>query len=343
MGRRLRRILRSEQLETRRPLAADLAALDVNDDLQVTALDALIIINELNQPASNGSGGEAEGQPQCDTNSDGIVSPLDVLNVVNQINSGVVAVSSDTTDDTAPPVTSPDDSASDDSDATDPSDTVDDGADSGDDVISLPTDGTDDSTGDDTSGDDTSDDDTSDDDTSDDDTSDDDTSNDDTSDDDTSDDDTSDPGEDVPECDHGHRAPEFARVPIGGERGELHLPSRGHHAPGDLFDALDKNGDGTLSSDEVPEALWEHLSAADADGDDAVTKEEVKAYLEAQRVAAIEAFFERLDADASGAITSTEVSRLEWHFLSRADANSDGSVTVEELLAVPAPGRWGGH
>ncbi len=49
MGRKLRRFLKSEQLESRRPLAADLAALDVNDDLSVTALDALIVINEINQ------------------------------------------------------------------------------------------------------------------------------------------------------------------------------------------------------------------------------------------------------------------------------------------------------
>lgn len=106
---------------------------------------------------------------------------------------------------------------------------------------------------------------------------------------------------------------------------------------------FDANGDGALSSDEVPAGLWDRLSAADADGNDSVTADELQAYREAQRVAAVEAFFEQIDSDGSGQITSTDVSRLAWRFLSRADANNDGAVTVDELLAVPMPGRWGGH
>ncbi len=95
MGRRHHRFLKSEQLESRRPLAADLAALDVNDDMSVTSLDALIIINELNQGSVvRTTAAEAEAQLDYDVNDDGIVTPLDVLNVVNQINTGVVTVPS---------------------------------------------------------------------------------------------------------------------------------------------------------------------------------------------------------------------------------------------------------
>ena len=46
---------------------------------------------------------------------------------------------------------------------------------------------------------------------------------------------------------------------------------------------LDKNQDGALSQDEVPEKLWERISTADRDGDGSVTKDEVKAYREAKR------------------------------------------------------------
>ncbi len=173
MVRRQHRYLKSEQLESRRPLAADLAALDINDDMSVTALDALIIINEINQRAAAvPSTAEAEAQLDCDTNSDGVVTPIDVLNVVNQINSGIIAVPTDSTDtptsdsDTSVPTDSgdtplvdsnpdsdvdviPDDNTTDDSsdDSTDPTDEVDD-TDGDDDVVDEPVDDTDDTSND---------------------------------------------------------------------------------------------------------------------------------------------------------------------------------------------------
>ena len=338
MGRRLYRILKSEQLESRRPLAADLAALDINDDMSVTAIDALLIINAINQPADRVSTAEAEGQLDCDTNDDGVVTPIDVLNVVNQINSGIIAVPTDETDPTtSDPTTSvptdnnddsvvdtnsddtvdssPDDSANDDSatddsgsDSTDDSSDDTEDSDADDDDVGLPNDGTDDDTSDESTDDDTSDDDSSGDDSSTDDDS---------------------------QCDHDHAA--------GSIIGRVASLIRGHHGRGGLFAEFDANDDGALTSDEVPEGVWDRLLVADTDDSDSVTKEELQAYREAQRVAAVEAFFEQLDSDDSGDITSAEVSRMAWRFISRADANNDGAVTIDELLAVPIPGRWGGH
>lgn len=331
MARPLRRFLKSEQLESRRPLAADLAALDVNDDMSVTALDALIVINEINRRADGVvAAAEAEGKLDCDTNDDGVVTPIDVLNVVNQINTGLIAVPTDTADGTMTEdvvsvpadsdgnstiidtpvnetdVTSPDATADDDSDSTDSNDdTSDDSSDRDDeDVVSEPTeDGSDDSSDDTTDGDESSDGDSS--------------------------------TEDETDCEREQTAGELIH------RGMLTI--RGHHNRGDLFARLDANGDGALSSDEVPEGLWDRMLEADADASDSITKEELQAYRDAQRVAAVEAFFEQLDSDASGTITSTDVSRLIWRFLSRADADNDGEVTIDELLAVPLPGRWGWH
>ncbi len=344
MRRRIHRFLKSELLESRRPLAADLAALDVNDDMSITALDALIIIDRINQQSSGqATTAEAEAMEQidCDTNNDGVVSPVDVLNVVNQINSGVVEVpdapidstTSETVDtpstdvgdesqvvptpDDGVTVTSPDDSAddtssddttseddsSDSNDSSDPSTPVDESdSTDDDDVVSDPTDGSDDEADDDTDSDDTTDDTTDDDDDS-----------------------STDEGS---ECDHAGDSGARRVLVIG----------RGH-GRGDVFAHLDANGDGALSSDEVPAALWERLVAADADGNESVTSDELLAYREAQRVAAVEAFFAQLDRDDSGAITSADVSRLTWRFLSRADADSNGEITIDELLAVPLPGR----
>ena len=61
--------------------------LDVDNDLQISPLDALVVINQLN---SRG-GLEGEFTPDkpitfCDVDADGIVSPLDALAVVNELN-----------------------------------------------------------------------------------------------------------------------------------------------------------------------------------------------------------------------------------------------------------------
>lgn len=63
--------------------------LDVNDDTQVTPLDALIIFNRLNSVGSGEVPANAPpGPPFYDTNNDEFVTPLDALIVFNFLNSG---------------------------------------------------------------------------------------------------------------------------------------------------------------------------------------------------------------------------------------------------------------
>ncbi len=107
------RLLSPERLEERTLLAGDLLAsgmtpwqnpflpTDVNYDLETTALDALILINSLNQSGSHSlastsvgaglSGGDSEGETGTnsqfmDVNGDSFLTPLDVLDVINTIN-----------------------------------------------------------------------------------------------------------------------------------------------------------------------------------------------------------------------------------------------------------------
>lgn len=107
------RLLSPERLEERTLLAGDLLAsgmtpwqnpflpTDVNYDLETTALDALILINSLNQSGSHSlastsvgagmSGGGSEGETGAssqfmDVNGDSFLTPLDVLDVINTIN-----------------------------------------------------------------------------------------------------------------------------------------------------------------------------------------------------------------------------------------------------------------
>ena len=85
-----------ESLEGRRLLAADLMpdhnyliAEDVNLDFRVTPLDALLVVNAINNRGRVGSAGEGELAPmpaKTDVNGDGILSAADVLGIVNRLN-----------------------------------------------------------------------------------------------------------------------------------------------------------------------------------------------------------------------------------------------------------------
>mgnify|MGYP006274053797 CR=1 FL=1 len=61
--------------------------LDVNNDGNVTPVDALMVINDLNSLGSRPLNNSGSPPPYLDVNNDGSVSPLDGLLVINQLNS----------------------------------------------------------------------------------------------------------------------------------------------------------------------------------------------------------------------------------------------------------------
>lgn len=86
---RSRRNLMVERLELRQLLAADFHPAhnvfdpeDVNDDGALSPVDALIVINEMNEPGSRSD------RHFVDVNADGQRSPLDALMVINRMNRG---------------------------------------------------------------------------------------------------------------------------------------------------------------------------------------------------------------------------------------------------------------
>ncbi len=97
-----------ESLEARRVLSSDWTnpdqRLDVSADRWVGPLDALIIINRL-QERANGSEGSLLGErgiaPFVDVNGDAAVSPLDALIVINSLNDAPPLVFTMLTTDTA--------------------------------------------------------------------------------------------------------------------------------------------------------------------------------------------------------------------------------------------------
>jgi RHS repeat-associated protein len=80
-----------ERLENRLLLAADwqnpARPTDVNNDMAVSPLDALLVINELNREGSRDLGVRPHQLARyLDTNGDGSVSAIDALRVINQLN-----------------------------------------------------------------------------------------------------------------------------------------------------------------------------------------------------------------------------------------------------------------
>lgn len=107
--------------------------------------------------------------------------------------------------------------------------------------------------------------------------------------------------------------------------------------PAAMFARLDVNQDGKLTQDEVPAERWEKLAKADADGDGAVSLDELKAALAkagGAKTVDPEAIMKNLDANQDGKLTQGEVPIGLWERLVKADADGDGALTVDELKSL---------
>lgn len=111
--------------------------------------------------------------------------------------------------------------------------------------------------------------------------------------------------------------------------------------PGEMFKRSDKNSDGKITKDEVPERAWEFLSKLDKNGDDAVSEEEAKAGRppggpggpEGGRPDGSE-MFKRADKNNDGKISKDEVPEQAWDRLGKLDKDGDDAVSREEMKAM---------
>lgn len=103
---------------------------------------------------------------------------------------------------------------------------------------------------------------------------------------------------------------------------------KGKGNPGEFIKRMDKNEDGNLSKDEVPEQLWARISQLDKDGDSSISREELaagaKGRMEQGRG------FEMADKNGDGKLTQDEAPKF-WDRISRADLDKDGAVSMEEM------------
>ncbi|QDS98543.1 EF-hand domain-containing protein [Adhaeretor mobilis] len=114
----------------------------------------------------------------------------------------------------------------------------------------------------------------------------------------------------------------------------------------------DKNGDGKLTPNEVPEQLLPMLQGGDKNGDKAIDAEELAAIAEAQggrgggrggqrggqgggdRGQAAEQMIQRSDSNNDGRLTPDEVPERMRQMLQGSDTNGDGSLDAAELGAA---------
>ncbi len=102
------------------------------------------------------------------------------------------------------------------------------------------------------------------------------------------------------------------------------------------FDHLDQNADGELTEDEVHDAHWTRISAADTDETGAISRDEAKAARPSERMLAllpakVRPHFDSLDENQDGQLSENEVTSKLWSRIIKADINEDNVVSLDEL------------
>ena len=98
-----------------------------------------------------------------------------------------------------------------------------------------------------------------------------------------------------------------------------------------LFENFDENGDGVITSAEVPEFAWDYLTdrGVDEDNNGEISLQEINDSLEQYRLRR----FNDIDDNGDGLLSEDEVTSPVWRRLQNADANEDSGVSFDELEA----------
>ena len=99
------------------------------------------------------------------------------------------------------------------------------------------------------------------------------------------------------------------------------------------FLAADKDKDGKLTLAELTPPAERRFLKMDANGDNAVSRDEIETRLRAAMERQLERMLTRMDADKDGTITQAEFDGLLATKFGKADADANGAVTFEEAQA----------
>lgn len=100
-----------------------------------------------------------------------------------------------------------------------------------------------------------------------------------------------------------------------------------------MWAQLDANRDGKLTQDEMQTAAAEKIKAADTDGDNAASREELKAYFQAKHAQKKADRFAKKDTNGDGVLSNDEVPRMPQELFTKLDADGDGALSQDELSA----------
>lgn len=97
-----------------------------------------------------------------------------------------------------------------------------------------------------------------------------------------------------------------------------------------LFEEVDADGNGAVTQEEIDAFRAARVGAADASGDGGLTLEEFETlYREFTRLRMVRAF-QALDTDGDGVISQAEMDRRFGQVVERMDRNGDGALTLED-------------
>lgn len=134
---------------------------------------------------------------------------------------------------------------------------------------------------------------------------------------------------------------------VGGTFVGVGLAGQGpmHRMAEERFKAMDKDGDGKVSTAEFEAYHAAKHKAADLNADGKVTFEEMMEARERQREERKKAFFKSLDTDGDGALSEAEIKAFHDEKFAALDANKDGAIGTDEFRAGCDQwrGRHGGY
>ncbi len=114
-----------------------------------------------------------------------------------------------------------------------------------------------------------------------------------------------------------------------------------HNQDRDLFERFDGNDDGLLTAQELPDRLWKKLSVADLDADGAIAGDELAEVQgrkgSGSRRAGHRDLFKRFDENEDGLLTENEVHHRIWDKINQADSDADRAISADELHRLREP------
>jgi Ca2+-binding EF-hand superfamily protein len=136
-------------------------------------------------------------------------------------------------------------------------------------------------------------------------------------------------------------------IVIGALAGAVMAREHGQTRPS--FAALDGDGDGQLTKQELSAHRAARLAQLDTDGDGTITRDELIAPMMQQATRRADRMMDRMDGNKDGQLSPDEMmaaqdgARMFDRMFDRMDSNEDGTISSAEFAAMDHKRQRGGH